>query len=160
MSLLKVDFGPLLKKFKFRNHILSRRISSLRLQMKKGYPEQVRCPWKDHLFHSVSGQLPAVQLANPRTLKLSNSQDIADHSLSVIAKASALVDSSGKGNRGSSVLVFVFLVTFKGAVIVKDDALRFGRVSIWGRREMREEGADDTSPNRTKSCTATRCTAL
>jgi hypothetical protein len=66
---------------------------------------------------------------------------MADHSLSGIARVSVPLNSSGNGNRGSSALVFVFLVAFKGAVIVKDDALRFGRAWIWGRRERREEGA-------------------
>ena len=36
IALLNVDLGLVLKKFKFRNHILSRRIFNLRMRMKNG----------------------------------------------------------------------------------------------------------------------------
>ena len=45
ITLPYVDLRLVLKKFEFRYHILSRRISSLRMQIKKEYPELVRYPF-------------------------------------------------------------------------------------------------------------------
>jgi hypothetical protein len=58
IAFLNVNLSLPINKFKFCNHTLSRRISNLRLQMKRGYLELVRYPPCTHVFHLCSTLCP------------------------------------------------------------------------------------------------------